>query len=243
MHTTMPKPTVLITGASSGIGAATARLLTTVGHRVVLVARSQDKLTALCRELGPLASAIPMDLTIPAEVVALGDRAEAAAGNIGVVFANAGSFIAGDLVDGDPEHWAAGIDLNITALCRTLRATVPHLVARKSGHVIITSSVAGRRWIQGQTIYCATKAAVSAIAEGLRREMIPHGIRVSLISPGWVSSEFWDGTISTQALEQARADQQAITSEDIANAVRYAIEQPPQVTISEIMIHPLRQAH
>ncbi|MDA3959732.1 MAG: SDR family oxidoreductase [Planctomycetota bacterium] len=235
--------TILITGASTGIGAATARALVARGAQVALVARSRDTLETLAEELGPSALAIPGDLTQQAD----NERMVAATlerfGRIDALFANAGTFITGDLADGDPEHWARGIDLNITALLRSIRATSPHLVAQHSGHIILTSSVAGRNWCRGQTVYCATKQAVRAIGEGLRKEMLPHRVKVTLLEPGWVASEFWDGHGSKARLDTAVAEQRAIHSDDIARGVIYALEQPDAVSVGELLIRPVGQEH
>jgi ribitol 2-dehydrogenase len=236
---------VLITGASSGIGAATARALAERGARVALVARSRDRLERLAGEIGEAALPILADVTRQADVDRMAQETLDQFGRLDVVFANAGRFIAGDLVDGDPEHWAEGIDLNITAVCRTLRATLPHLVAQRSGHVLLTASVAGRRWTEGQTIYCATKRAVYGIAEGLRLEMLPHNVHVTVVSPGWVANEFWDSVdhIPDRMLAQAVQDQRAIGSDDIAAGVVYVLTQPHRVNVSELMIRPLKQEH
>ena len=234
----------LITGASSGIGAATARALAKHGARVALVARSRDKLQLIADELGDQAMPVVADVTKAFDVEWMVRETLGCFGHLDIVFANAGMFIEGDLLDGDPEHWAAGIDLNIAGVCRTLRATLPHLVAQRAGHVLITSSVAGHRWTRGQTIYCATKRAVYGIAEGLRLEMLPYNIHVTVVSPGWVANEFWDDSPRISAmLDRASRDEQAITSEDIAAGVIYVLTQPHRVNVSEVLIRPLKQEH
>ncbi len=234
----------LITGASSGIGAATARALAEHGANVALIARSRDALQRLAAEIGEQALPVVADVTNPPDVERMVAETLKRFGHLDIVFVNAGMFIEGDLLDGNPEHWADGIALNVTSVCRTLRATLPHLVAQKAGHVLITASVAGRRWQKGQTIYCATKQAVYGIAEGLRLEMLPYNVHVTIISPGWVANEFWDNSarISEKLLE-ATQNQQAITSADIASGVIYALTQPQRVNVSEVLIRPLKQEH
>ncbi len=236
---------VLITGASTGIGAATARVLAEHGARVALVARSEDKLQRVADTIGEQALPIVADVTKAADTERMVEETIKRFGRLDVVFANAGVFIEGDLLDGNPEHWAAGIDLNITAVCRTLRATLPHLVAQKSGHVLVTSSVAGRRWQQGQTVYCATKKAVYALVEGLRLEMLEHNVHVTAIAPGWVANEFWDDVdwIPDTMLKQAVEEDKAVKSEDIAAGVIYALTQPHRVNVNDILIRPLKQTH
>lgn len=236
---------VLITGASSGIGAATAKALAEKGARVALVARSQERLHRVANSIGEQALPIVADVTKAADNERMVAETLAHFGQLDVVFANAGMFIEGDLADGDPEHWAAGIDLNVTAVCRTLRATLPHLVAQKSGHVLVTASVAGRRWQKEQTIYCATKKAVYALVEGLRLEMLEHNVHVTAVAPGWVANEFWEEVDEFQdgTLQKALDEEKAIRSEDIAAGVVYALTQPHRVNVNDILIRPLKQVH
>ena len=232
---------VLITGASSGIGAATARALAAEGAKVSLVARSGDALGRLASEIGEdHALAVPADVTQAADVERMVRATLDRFGRIDVVFANAGVFIPGKLAEGDPEEWARGIDLNVTAVCRTLRATLPHLIAQKSGHVLLTASVAGRKLFPDQAVYCATKHAVYALAEGVRAEVLEHDIRVTVVAPGFVANEFWGDDISP-GVRQALDEERAIASEDIAGAVVYALSQPRRVNVNDILIRPLKQ--
>jgi len=234
---------MLITGASSGIGAATARAVAARGARVVLVARSRENLERVAAEIGPNATVVPADVTRAEDVERMRQAVTERFGTLDVVFANAGMFVRGDPLTGDPEQWARAIDLNVTGLLRTLRATLPLLVARRSGHVLITASVAGKRWLQGQTVYCATKRAVYSIAEGLRLEMLPHNVKVTIVSPGWVASEFWDGHMDARGLADAVAGGSAITSESIVDGILYVLTQPDTVSVSELVIRPLKQQH
>lgn len=142
---------VVITGSSSGIGAATAKALSKQGAKVALVARSKDKLVKLAESIGEQALTIVADVTVQEDVNRMVKEIIECFGHIDVLYVNAGMFISVDLAQGNPEHWAAGINLNITALCRTLKAVLPYMVEQRSGHVLITSSVAGHRWMKGQT--------------------------------------------------------------------------------------------
>ncbi len=217
---------VVIAGASSGIGAATAKRLVNEGVSIVLAARDRGRLDTVNRTIDSNAIAVPTDVAKQHEVEHLMERAMDHFGRIDAVFANAGKFIQGDLAQGDPDHWAEGIDLNVTGLLRTLRAALPIMRKRKSGHILMTASVAGRRWIKGQTVYCATKQAVYEIAEGLRLEVQKDNIRVTLISPGWVANEFWDDAIADSDLRKALEGKRAMLSDNVAEVVCFALKRP-----------------
>ncbi len=234
---------VLITGASSGIGAASARALVGAGARVALFARSADKLKSLQDELGTdRVLTLPGDVTRQADVEEVTRAALARFGRLDVVFANAGSAIPGRIADGDPEVWARGVDLNVMGVLRTLRAAVPHLVAQQSGQVLLTASIAGRTVWPGEVVYSATKYAVYGIAEGLRKEVSPSGVGVSVISPGYTLNEFW-GERGADPEAQRRQSEAgtALRSEDIAQAVVFAVSQPPHVNVTDLLVLPTRQ--
>ena len=228
----MPDKTFLITGASSGIGAATARAASGAGYRVVLAARSADKLEALAAECGGegRALAVAMDVTRWEDNERLADAAIDAFGSIDVVFANAGFGGKRSLTnEGDtPEHWRDMVLTNVLGCAYTIRATVDAVkVAR--GHMLLTSSVAGRISIPG-SLYSATKWAVTGMGQSLRGELTGSGVRVTLIEPGMVDTPFFDN----------RPDG-ALHEDDIANAVMYAVSQPPHVDVSEVLIRPVSQ--
>ncbi len=234
---------VLITGASSGIGAATARALVGAGARVALFARSADKLKVLGDEFGAdRALVVPGDVTRQADLDGLVPAALEKFGRLDAVFANAGSAIPGRIAEGDPEVWARGIDLNLTGVLRTLRATVPHLVAQKSGQVLLTASIAGRTVWPGEVVYSATKYAVYGVAEGLRKEVADAGVGVSVISPGYTLNEFWgERGADPEAQRRQSEEGTALLSEDIAQAVVFALSQPPHVNITDMLVLPTRQ--
>jgi NADP-dependent 3-hydroxy acid dehydrogenase YdfG len=221
---------LLITGASTGIGAETARHAAQAGHRVVLGARSQDKLEALAEELGgpERALAVRCDVTEWADNEALVAAALEAFGRVDVVFANAGFGAKRGWLEETPEHWRAMVLTNVLGAAYTARAAIPAL-KESSGHLLITSSVAGRRALSG-SLYSATKHAVTAMAEALRQDLDGTGIRVTSIEPGMVDTPFFDDR-PTGALQAA----------DIARAVLYAISQPPHVDVNEILIRPTSQ--
>jgi NADP-dependent 3-hydroxy acid dehydrogenase YdfG len=230
----MAQPVFLITGASTGIGAATARQAVAAGYRVVLAARSEDKLSELVDELGGAeqALAVRTDVTEWDEVQALAERAVETFGSIDVVFANAGFGGARSYSPekADPvEDWKAMILTNVYGAALTIRATVEH-VKQAQGHILLTGSVAGRRALPG-SLYSATKFAVTAMGEGLRQELNGTGCRVTLIEPGMVDTPFFENKPQIQALE----------SDDIARAVLYAVQQPTHVDVNEILIRPTAQ--
>ena len=224
-------PVLLITGASTGIGAATARHAAEAGYRLVLSARSEEKLTALAEELGGAgrAIAVPCDVTEWADQEALVGQALETFGRIDVAFANAGFGGPRGFTEGTPEEWKAMVLTNVYGAALTIRATHDALVETK-GHLLLTSSLAGRRALPG-SLYSATKFAVTAMGEAARLDFNDTGVRVTLIEPGMVDTPFFDEPPSLRALE----------ADDIARAVMFALSQPPHVDINEILIRPTAQ--
>jgi NADP-dependent 3-hydroxy acid dehydrogenase YdfG len=217
----------VITGASTGIGAATARAARAAGFEVVLAARSADKLEALAAEVGGLA--VPCDVTKWEDNERLAQAALDAHGSIDVCFANAGFGAARGWLEETPEHWREMVLTNVLGAAYTTRACLPAIKEAK-GHVLITSSVAGRRALPG-SLYSVTKHAATAMGEALRQDLNDTGVRVTLIEPGMVDTPFFDSRPSIEALQ----------AEDIANAVMYAVGQPPHVDVNEILIRPTAQ--
>ena len=216
----------LITGASTGIGAATARQAAGAGYRVVLAARSTDKIEALADELGGLA--VTCDVTEWEDQQDLVKTALDAYGRIDVAFANAGFGGARGFLKEDPETWKSMVLTNVYGCALTIRATMPALTESK-GHLLLTSSVAGRRALKG-SLYSATKHAVTAMAEAARQDFDDSGVRVTSIEPGMVDTPFFDER-PTRALEP----------DDIARAVMFAVSQPPHVDVNEILVRPVSQ--
>jgi len=230
------KPVLLITGASSGIGEATARQAAERGYRLVLGARREAELSRLARDLGgdEVALARRCDVTDWADVEGLVEAAMARFGRIDAVFANAGFGASRGFLEESPQHWKAMLDTNVLGVALTIRATLPQLLDAGRGHYVITGSVAGRRVLPG-SLYSATKWAVGAIAEALRQELRQmHDnteIRVTLISPGMVDTPFFDERPSG-----------ALAAEDVAAAVLYALVQPDRVDVNEVVIRPVGQS-
>jgi len=225
------EPVLLITGASSGIGAATARAARAAGWRLVLAARSTDKLEALAAELGgpQAAIAVRCDVTDWDDQQRMVAQALEAFEGLDAAFANAGFGGARGFLKDTPEHWREMILTNVYGAALTIRATVPALTASR-GHLLLTSSVAGRRVLPG-SIYSCTKHAVTAMGEAARQDLHDAGIRVTLIEPGMVDTPFFENK-PTDALQD----------EDIARAVMFALEQPAHVSVNEILVRPTAQA-
>lgn len=230
--TSADDPVFVITGASTGIGAATARAAAHAGYRLVLAARSEDKLEALAGELGgdDRAIAVRCDVTEWEENERLFDRVADAFGRVDVVFANAGFGAARGWLEETPEHWKSMVLTNVLGPAYTARAAIPAL-KESSGHLLLTSSVAGRRALPG-SLYSATKHAVTAMAEALRLDLNDTGVRVTSVEPGMVDTPFFESKPSIRALDP----------EDIANAVMYAVQQPAHVDVNEILIRPTAQS-
>jgi len=228
-------PVLLITGASSGIGAATAREAAEAGYRVVLGARRKKELDKLARELGGAERAIARscDVTNWPDVEGIVEAALGRFGRIDAVFANAGFGAKRGFLEESVSHWKAMIETNVLGVALTVRATLPTFLEQDSGHFVITGSVAGRRALAG-SLYSATKWAVGAIAESLRQEVRQmHGsaaIRVTLVAPGMTATEFFD-----------QRPGNALDGADIGRAVVFALTQPPHVDVNEILIRPASQ--
>ena len=223
----MSKPVFLITGASTGIGAATARQAAEAGYRLVLAARSEDKLQALANDVGGLA--VRCDVTEWSDQEALVKRTLDEYGRIDVAFANAGFGGARGFENGTPEEWKEMVLTNVYGCALTIRATMTPLRETK-GHLVLTSSIAGRRALQG-SLYSATKHAVTAMGEAARLDFNDTGVRVTLIEPGMVDTPFFDNPPKIRALD----------ADDVARAVMFAVSQPPHVDVNEILIRPTAQ--
>ncbi len=229
------EPVLIITGASTGIGAQTARHAAEAGYRLVLGARSEDKLAELASELGGAGKAIAVrcDVTEWEDCENLVAKAIDAFGGFDAVFANAGFGAARGFLEESPEQWRSMVLTNVLGVAYSIRATLPHLLEKETGHFVITSSVAGRRALPG-SLYSATKWSVTAMGEALRQELRQthenHRIRVTLIEPGMVDTPFFDNR-----------PENALSDEDIANAVMYALSQPEHVDVNEMLIRPTAQ--
>jgi len=231
---------VIITGASSGIGAATARALARCGCRLTLAARSVDKLQALAQDLGPSALAVPTDVTAAADVERMVASTLNRFGRIDVLFANAGVYIPGAVVEGDPDAWARLMDVNVNGVLRCVHAVLPHLTAQHSGDILITSSISGFIDIQWEPIYSASKHAIQGFVHTLRRQVAPVGVRVGALAPGMVANELW-GLTEAAEIDRRVGERACLRSEDVAEAAIFMLSQPPHVTIRDLVMLPQNQ--
>jgi NADP-dependent 3-hydroxy acid dehydrogenase YdfG len=223
-------PVFLITGASSGIGEATARCAAEAGYRVVLAARRLELLEELADQLGgeERALAVRCDVTEWVDQQAVVETALSRFGQIDVALANAGFGAKRGFLEESPGHWKSMVLTNVYGAALTIRATIPALKESR-GHLLLTGSVAGRRALAG-SLYSATKWAVTAMGEAARQELNGTGVRVTLVEPGMVDTPFFEGTV-TGALE----------ADDIARAILFVVSQPPHVDVNEILIRPTAQ--
>lgn len=234
---------VVITGASSGLGEASARYLAARGAKLALGARRLDRLQALAAEIGPQAIAVETDVTDAAQVKRLVDAAIATHGRIDVILNNAGLMPHSPLDRGKIEDWDRMIDVNIKGVLYGIAAALPPMKAQKSGHIINVSSVAGHKVRPGSAVYAATKAAVRMLSEGLRQEVKPYNIRTTIISPGAVESELPQSITEADVAQgiQDFYDAVAIPAENFARVVAFAISQPSELDINEILFRPTAQ--
>jgi NADP-dependent 3-hydroxy acid dehydrogenase YdfG len=236
---------VVITGASSGLGEATARHLAGLGAHPVLGARRIDRLRALAEELGlKEGSAVETDVTDSGQVQRLVDRAVEIHGRIDVLLNNAGLMPQSPLDRLRIEDWDRMIDVNIKGVLYGIAAALPHMKAQKSGHIINVSSVAGHKVRAGGAVYSATKHAVRVISEGLRQEVKPYNIRTTIISPGMVATELPDSITEPDVAERTRkAYEGAVPADSFARIVAFAMSQPDDVDVNEILYRPTSQEY
>jgi NADP-dependent 3-hydroxy acid dehydrogenase YdfG len=237
---------VVITGASSGLGEATARLLSMQGAAVALGARRAERLQSLAKELvanGGRALAVATDVSQRDQVKSLVDAAVQHFGRIDVMINNAGLMPQAPLERFKVDEWDRMIDVNIKGVLYGIAAALPHMQRQKSGHFINVSSVAGHRVGPGFAVYAATKHAVRALSEGLRQEVKPYNIRTTVISPGAVATELPDSITDPDAGARVKAfySQVAVPADSFARAVAFAMSQPEDVDINEILYRPTRQ--
>jgi NADP-dependent 3-hydroxy acid dehydrogenase YdfG len=239
---------VVITGASSGLGEATARHLSALGAKVVLGARRSDRLQSLAAELagrGGESIAVVTDVTDADQVRHLVDSAVQIYGRVDVMINNAGLMPQSMLDRLKIDEWDRMVDVNIKGVLYGIAAALPHMTRQKSGHFINVSSVAGHKVRPGSTVYSATKHAVRVISEGLRQEVKPYNIRTTIISPGAVDTEL-PNTITDPVVAPAMRkfyDEIAVSADSFARAVIFAMSQPDDVDVNEILFRPTRQEY
>lgn len=229
--------TAAITGAASGIGLACGRALIALGARVVLIDRDTEALRRAVADLGDSASALTVDLLNRSDVDRMLPGILDRLGHLDIFHANAGSYVGGEVVDGDPDAWDRMLDLNVNAAFRTVHAVLPHMVERRTGDIIMTSSIAGLVPVVWEPIYTASKHAVQAFVHTLRRQVARHGIRVGAVAPGPVVT----GLISDwpqDKLDAARAAGDLMEASEVAAAVAFMLTRPRNVTIRDLVILP-----
>ncbi|WP_186420161.1 SDR family oxidoreductase [Bosea sp. CS1GBMeth4] len=226
-----------ITGAASGIGLACAKRLVAAGARVVLIDRDGEALARACQALGAPASPLVVDLAEPASVAGMMPRILAETGQLDIFHANAGSYVGGPVADGDPDAWDRMLTLNVNAVFRSVRAVLPHMIGRRTGDILVTSSVAGVEAVVWEPVYTASKHAVQAFVHTVRRQVIPHGLRVGAVLPGPVATALIaDWPPEKLAAERARGG--LLEAEEVAEAVHFMLTRPRTVTIRDLVILP-----
>jgi ribitol 2-dehydrogenase len=229
--------TIAITGAASGIGLATARACLREGATVALVDRDAAGLARLCAELGPKAVPVVVDLLSPASINTMLPQILTKLGHLDAFHANAGAYVAGPAWEGDPDAWDRMLYLNTNAVFRTIQAVLPHMIARGTGDVIATSSIAGHTPVVGEPIYTASKHAVTAFITAVRRQILPHGVRIGEVSPGPVETALLKDWLP-ERLAKAKADGALMGAEEVAEAVIFMLSRPRGVTIRDVIILP-----
>ncbi|MDT7953563.1 MAG: SDR family oxidoreductase [Acetobacteraceae bacterium] len=227
-----------ITGAASGIGLACAKALLASGAHVVMIDRAADRLEALCRELGGNAHPLVVDLMDKDAVSNLLPEILSRTGRLDIFHANAGAYIGGEIVEGDPDVWDRVLTLNVNAAFRSIHAVLPHLVAQRSGDIVVTSSIAGLVPVVWEPIYTASKFAVQAFVHTVRRQVMKHGVRVGAVCPGPVVTALLDDWPKAK-MEDALAAGSLMQPEEVADAVLFMLTRPPGVVVRDLVLLPL----
>ena len=237
---------ILITGASSGIGEATARLLVQNGAKVVLSARREERLQTLAAELGENACYLKSDVCSLADMQAVTALAKEKFGRIDALFANAGIMPAGNLSELQVQDWMRMVNVNIVGVLNAMAAVLPEFLAQKSGHIVVTSSAAGTRSVPGNAVYCGTKHFVRAMLDSFRMEAVAESsnIHATTIYPGAVKTELLNTVApsETKTMVEKFYEQAGMTPDVIAGAVLYALSQPDNVNVSDLVVRPAMES-
>ncbi|MEJ6393509.1 SDR family oxidoreductase [Gymnodinialimonas sp. 2305UL16-5] len=228
---------IAITGSASGIGLACARACIATGARVVLIDRDADALQAACADLGEAAIPVQTDVLDKDSVARMLPTILERAGRLDAFHANAGAYVGGDVLEGDPDEWNHVLNLNINAAFRSVHAVLPHLAQQGSGDVILTSSIAGVIPVVWEPIYTASKHAVQAFTHTVRRQVSKHGVRVGAILPGPVVTALLDDWPQAK-MEQALAEGSLMQPKEVADCVVFMLTRPPNVTIRDLVLLP-----
>jgi ribitol 2-dehydrogenase len=229
--------TAAITGAASGIGLESARALHAAGAKVVLIDRDAARLDELVAEMGKGTFALKLDLLDHAQVDGLGASILDLAGGLDIFHANAGSYVGGPVIDGDPDEWETMLNLNVNATFRAIRSVLPHLVAQQSGDVIVTSSIAGLVPVVWEPIYTASKFAVQAFVHTVRRQVASDGVRVGAVAPGPVVTALLKDWPKAK-MDEALANGSLMQPSEVAEAVLFMVTRPKGVTVRDLVILP-----
>ena len=232
---------VIITGASSGIGAATARELAGHGCHLVLVSRSKEKLERVAKTLDGDVLVLPADVTDYAAVTELVQRTIERFGRVDVMYANAGLYIPGPIDEGDPAAWSQLMDVNIDGVMNCTHAVLPQMKSQGSGDILVTSSISGFVDIDWEPVYSASKHAIQGFVHTIRLQLKGMGIRVCSIAPGQVANELWGITDPDDIDHKTDEQREFLRSEDVARAVVFVLSQPPHVTVRNLVMLPQNQ--
>ena len=226
------------TGAASGIGLECAKAMLEAGATVFLIDRATDRLATLCAELGPRAIALTVNLLDSASVASMLPAILERSGQLDIFHANAGAYLGGEVATGDPDAWDRMLNLNINACFRSIQAVLPHMKERRTGDVIVTSSIAGIVPVVWEPIYTASKFAVQAFVHTVRRQLAPHGVRIGAVAPGPVVTALLDDWPRAK-MEEALANGSLMQPGEVADSVLFMLTRPRNVVIRDLVILPL----
>jgi ribitol 2-dehydrogenase len=230
----------IVTGASSGIGRATTFAFAREGVKQVVTARSAGKLETLAKELPGESLVVAADMTNPKDIAPLVQRTLEHFGRLDILLANAGIYVAGDVIGGDPDAWDRLLQTNVSGVFRLVHAALPHLIESGSGDIVVTSSISGHKAIYWEPVYSASKHAVQSFVHGLRRQLLQTGVRVGAVAPGIVLNELW-GVGDPAEVERRAAAGEGLRSEDVAEAIVFMLTRPRNVTIRDLVMLPRAQ--
>jgi ribitol 2-dehydrogenase len=229
---------IIVTGASSGIGKAIAKLLAANGARLTVAARSFDRLQSLAQEID--ANPVVCDVTSLDSVKKMVEAALRHNGRIDALFANAGIYLSGDVADGLPGEWSHLIDVNVKGVMNSIHAVLPAMLAQGSGDILVCSSISGHQAIHWEPVYSASKYAVQSFVHGLRRQLLAKGIRVGAVAPGMVLNELW-GIHDEEEINRRAELGKGLRSTDVAEAVLFMLTRPSNVTVRDLVMLPRAQ--